>query len=193
MKSNQTKKALAEALKQLLTRKPINKITINDITEQCGISRMTFYYHFKDIYDLVEWTLEEATQQIIGENRYADNWQQGFLDLLKEVKENQKLYMNVYRSMDREAIERYLLKKVEPLLMPVVEKEAAGMGISPEGKRVVAIFYTYAFIGVVLDWISKGMPLTPQQVVTLTAAVVQGDFRNSLQNLKNLDISRFNA
>ncbi len=193
MKSNQTKKALAEALKQLLTRKPINKITINDITEQCGISRMTFYYHFKDIYDLAEWTLEEATQQIIGENRYADNWQQGFLDLLKEVKENQKLYMNVYRSMDREAIERYLLKKVEPLLMPVVEKEAAGMGISPEGKRVVAIFYTYAFIGVVLDWISKGMPLTPQQVVTLTAAVVQGDFRNSLQNLKNLDISRFNA
>ncbi len=193
MKSNQTKKALAEALKQLLTRKPINKITINDITEQCGISRMTFYYHFKDIYDLAEWTLEEATQQIIGENRYADNWQQGFLDLLKEVKDNQKLYMNVYRSMDREAIERYLLKKVEPLLMPVVEKEAAGMGISPEGKRVVAIFYTYAFIGVVLDWISKGMPLTPQQVVTLTAAVVQGDFRNSLQNLKNLDISRFNA
>jgi probable dihydroxyacetone kinase regulator len=193
MKSNQTKKALAEALKQLLTRKPINKITINDITEQCGISRMTFYYHFKDIYDLAEWTLEEATQQIIGENRYADNWQQGFLDLLKEVKENQKLYMNVYRSMDREAIERYLLKKVEPLLMPVVEKEAAGMGISPEGKRVVAIFYTYAFIGVVLDWISKGMPLTPQQVVTLTAAVVQGDFRNSLHNLKNLDISRYNA
>ena len=193
MKSNQTKKALAEALKQLLTRKPINKITINDITEQCGISRITFYYHFKDIYDLAEWTLEEATQQIIGENRYADNWQQGFLDLLKEVKDNQKLYMNVYRSMDREAIERYLLKKVEPLLMPVVEKEAAGMGISPEGKRVVAIFYTYAFIGVVLDWISKGMPLTPQQVVTLTAAVVQGDFRNSLQNLKNLDISRFNA
>ncbi len=193
MKSNQTKKALAEALKQLLTRKPINKITINDITEQCGISRITFYYHFKDIYDLAEWTLEEAIQQIIGENRYADNWQQGFLDLLKEVKDNQKLYMNVYRSMDREAIERYLLKKVEPLLMPVVEKEAAGMGISPEGKRVVAIFYTYAFIGVVLDWISKGMPLTPQQVVTLTAAVVQGDFRNSLQNLKNLDISRFNA
>ena len=193
MKSNQTKKALAEALKQLLTRKPINKITINDITDQCGISHMTFYYHFKDIYDLAEWTLEEATQQIIGENRYADNWQQGFLDLLKEVKDNQKLYMNVYRSMDREAIERYLLKKVEPLLMPVVEKEAAGMGISPEGKRVVAIFYTYAFIGVVLDWISKGMPLTPQQVVTLTAAVVQGDFRNSLQNLKNLDISRFNA
>lgn len=193
MKSNQTKKALAEALKQLLTRKPINKITINDITEQCGISRMTFYYHFKDIYDLAEWTLEEATQQIIGENRYADNWQQGFLDLLKEVKDNQNLYMNVYRSMDREASERYLLKKVEPLLMPVVEKEAAGMGISPEGKRVVAIFYTYAFIGVVLDWISKGMPLTPQQVVTLTAAVVQGDFRNSLQNLKNLDISRFNA
>ena len=52
MKSYATKQALANALKQLLQKKQITKITINDITETCGISRMTFYYHFKDIYDL---------------------------------------------------------------------------------------------------------------------------------------------
>ena len=50
-----TKRALEDSLKHLLLQKPLNKITINDIAEDCGINRMTFYYHFKDIYDLVEW------------------------------------------------------------------------------------------------------------------------------------------
>ena len=57
-----TKQAIAESLKHLLLRKPITKITINDITEDCGISRMTFYYHFNDIYDLVEWVCAEEAR-----------------------------------------------------------------------------------------------------------------------------------
>ena len=56
-----TKRALENALKTLLLKKPLNKITISDVTEECGVNRMTFYYHFKDIYDLVEWCcLEDA-------------------------------------------------------------------------------------------------------------------------------------
>ena len=50
--ANTTKLALEASLKELLRTKPIDKITINDLTEHCGISRMAFYYHFKDIYDL---------------------------------------------------------------------------------------------------------------------------------------------
>lgn len=49
-----TKKALADSLKDLLRTRPLSKVTIADITEGCGINRMTFYYHFRDIYDLVE-------------------------------------------------------------------------------------------------------------------------------------------
>ncbi|MBS6472445.1 MAG: TetR family transcriptional regulator C-terminal domain-containing protein [[Eubacterium] siraeum] len=58
--SEVTKKALEQSLKNLLLKKPLTKITINDITEDCGINRMTFYYHFKDIYDLVEWSCLEG-------------------------------------------------------------------------------------------------------------------------------------
>ena len=59
-----TKYALENSLKKLLLQKPLNKITINDITEDCGINRMTFYYHFRDIYDLVEWVcLEDAKRR----------------------------------------------------------------------------------------------------------------------------------
>ena len=56
--SDTTKRALETSLKNLLLKKPVYKITINDITEDCGVNRATFYYHFKDIYDLIEWSCE---------------------------------------------------------------------------------------------------------------------------------------
>ena len=57
--SDITKRALEASLKKMLLKKPVTKITINDITEDCGVNRATFYYHFKDIYDLIEWSCEE--------------------------------------------------------------------------------------------------------------------------------------
>ena len=63
--SQVTKRALEQSLKNLLLKKPLTKITVNDIAEDCGINRMTFYYHFKDIYDLVEWScLEDARKAL---------------------------------------------------------------------------------------------------------------------------------
>ena len=60
--SQVTKRALEASLKNLLLQKPLSKITISDITEDCGINRMTFYYHFKDIYDLVRRTPARRSQ-----------------------------------------------------------------------------------------------------------------------------------
>ena len=57
--SNRTKQALEASLKKLLLQKPLDKITIQDLPHRSGISRMAFYYHFKDIYDLVEWVCRE--------------------------------------------------------------------------------------------------------------------------------------
>ena len=65
--SQMTKRALEASLKKLLLQKPLNKITISDIAEDCGISRMTFYYHFKDIYDLVEWACVEDAARALAE------------------------------------------------------------------------------------------------------------------------------
>ncbi len=65
--ANTTKLALEASLKELLRTKPIDRITINDLTEDCGISRMAFYYHFKDIYDLIEWAcLEDGKRALQG-------------------------------------------------------------------------------------------------------------------------------
>ena len=187
MKNDTTKQALSNALKQLLQKKQITKITINDIAEACGISRMTFYYHFKDIYDLADWTLQETLHTAIADNRTHDNWQQGFLNLLDVLKAHQPLILNVYRAIDREQVERYMRREVEALLLPVVEEQAAGLQISEKGKHMVAIFYTYAFMGIVLEWIQRNMQASPQEVADTTAAMIHSGFRNSLENMSKYE------
>ena len=87
--SEVTKRALEQSLKNLLSKKPITKITINDIAEDCGINRMTFYYHFKDIYDLVEWScLEDAKKAL--EEKHRDEMQQLLVAVTQE-KDEEKL------------------------------------------------------------------------------------------------------
>ena len=65
-------------MKELLKKKPFDKITIADLTEDCGISRMAFYYHFKDIYDLVEWACVEDGKKALRDKKTYDTWQEGF-------------------------------------------------------------------------------------------------------------------
>ena len=102
--SQTTKRALEASLKNLLLQKPLNKITISDIAEDCGISRMTFYYHFKDIYDLVEWSCaEDAARALEGKKTYA-TWQEGFLNIFHAVQANRPFIMNVYHAVSRERI-----------------------------------------------------------------------------------------
>ena len=76
-----TELALVQALKNLLSVKPLNKITISDITNECGINRMTFYYHFQDIYDLAEWACIQEMDKVLQQNKTHDTWQEGVLHI----------------------------------------------------------------------------------------------------------------
>ena len=103
--NNITKNALEESLKKFLLQKPLDKITISDLTTDCGISRMAFYYHFKDIYDLVEWScIEDASRALQGKKTY-DTWQEGLQQIFEAVLENKPFILNVYRSVKREQVE----------------------------------------------------------------------------------------
>lgn len=175
-----TKQALASSLKHLLLQKPLNKITINDIAEDCGISRMTFYYHFRDIFDLVEWVcVEDAARALDGKRTY-DTWQAGFLNIFHAVKENSPFVLNVYRSVSRERVEQYLNPLVHSLILSVVEEKSSGMAISESDKKFIAKFYEYAFIGIMLEWIDNGMREDAAVIVERTSQLVHGNVLRAL-------------
>ena len=178
-----TKRALAESLKKLLLEKPLDRITVSDITEDCGVSRMTFYYHFKDVYDLIEWTwLQEAERALDGQKTY-DTWQQGFLQIFQLVQENRAFVMNLYHSISREQVERYLYRLTYQLLIGVVEEKSAGMSVRDEDKKFIADFYKYAFVGLMLDWIRGGMKGEPQVLIDRLSVLIRGGCGESAQPL----------
>ena len=86
--SQVTKRALEASLKKLLLERPLDKITVTDIAEDCGINRMTFYYHFRDIYDLVEWACQEDARRILDGKRTYTTWQEGFRRILDGLIDN---------------------------------------------------------------------------------------------------------
>ena len=172
--SQVTKRALEQSLKNLLLKKPLNKITVADIADDCGINRMTFYYHFKDIYDLVEWSCLEDAKRALDEKKTYDTWQQGLLQIFEAVQENKPSIMNVYRCVHAEQVEKYLQPLVDGLLLGVLEEESRGMTIRDEDKQFIAQVYSYIFIGLMLDWIKNNMREDPRQIVERLARLIKG-------------------
>lgn len=180
--SNMTKYALEESLKKLMLKKPLDKITINDLALDCGISRMAFYYHFKDIYDLVEWAcLEDATKALQGKKTY-DTWQEGLLQIFEVVLENKPFIMNAYHALSREQIENYLLKLTHDLLIGVVEEKAEGSGLTEKEKAFIADFYKYSFVGIMLDWIRRDMKEDYREIAENISTTLYGNIANSIHN-----------
>ena len=173
--SNVTKRALEQSLKNLLLKKPLTKITIGDITEDCGINRMTFYYHFKDIYDLVEWACLEDARRALDEKKTYDTWQQGLLQIFEAVQENKPFILNVYRCVQ---------PLVDQLLLDVIDEEASGMTLRDEDKQFIAKVYAYIFIGVMLDWIKNDMRENPQEIVSRLGKLLQGSVTAAISRFR---------
>lgn len=184
MPSQLTKRALEESLKRLLLTKPLNKITIADITSDCGISRMTFYYHFQDIYDLVEWACEEDAARAIAGNKTADTWQTGLLDTFLALRENKSFIASIYHDMSREQVERFLVPVVSDLVKSVVDEHAARRHVREQDRDFIARFFAHALIGTVLDWIARDMRDDPQQLVQRVATIADGAIETALDRLE---------
>ena len=182
MPNNSTKLALEASLKNLLLKKPVDKITITDLTNDCGITRMAFYYHFKDIYDLVEWSCyEDASRALHGKKTY-ETWQEGLMQIFEAVMENKPFIMNVYHALSREQIENYLFRLTRDLIMNVIKECSKGMNITVSEQSFIADFYKYSFVGVMLDWIKKGMKENYHEIVNDICITMSGNIKNSLQN-----------
>lgn len=83
-----TKKAIAASLKKIMEKKPLDKITVREIIEDCGINRKTFYYHFRDIYHLIKWIFEEEAIEVVKQYDLIVNYYDAIQFVLDYVEKN---------------------------------------------------------------------------------------------------------
>ncbi|QHQ61775.1 TetR family transcriptional regulator [Anaerocolumna sedimenticola] len=175
------KEVLAESLKKMLEKKTLKSITVKDLVKDCGISRQAFYYHFNDIFELVEWIFVEEASKALADNRNIDNWQQGYCHVLKNMRDNKALVVNVYRSISREYLETFMYKVLHDVIYPVVEEQSAGMNVDVKHKEFIAHFYSLAVVAMGLDWVRGGMKEEPEDIAEQVAILVKGDFKKALR------------
>lgn len=181
----QTKKVLFESFKCLLLEKPFSKITIKDITEKSNINRMTFYYHFKDVYDLVEWGCLYEAQKVINKSEIGyDNWQDALMKAFELLLENKAFVMNVFHSVSQEYIVLILSKLNKGVITQVVNAQCIDH-ISDKDKNFIIQFYSYAIIGVLLDWINEDMIEDPKDIIERLCKLIEGQLVRALPNFAN--------
>lgn len=150
-----TKKALAQSLRNLLTKRTLDKITVKDIVDDCGVNRQTFYYHFHDIYDLLEWIFEDMVETMVTEQTERVDWTCGIDRLVAKMLEERRLVLNAYHSVSHEAVSRFIQRWLKPFIVNVVERESEGMHITQEDKDFVAELFTMGTTGFLTEWIEN--------------------------------------
>jgi probable dihydroxyacetone kinase regulator len=182
--SDITKQALAQSLKTLMNTTPLAKITINDIVRECKVNRRTFYYHFQDIYALLEWIFKNEVTNVIAENKTYKTWQEGFLRIFHYLDGNRKMVLNTYNSIGREQLETHLYSAVYNLVLNVVNEITLGTEVSEKGKVFVVNFYKVALVGLLLEWIRNDMEENPEQIIDNLNKIISGDTHKALLEWK---------
>ena len=103
-----TKEIIARTFTELLDEKPMSKITVKDIVEHCGVNRNTFYYHFRDIPDVVEFILKKKWDEILEAPQERTSITECVEEMAALIRENRKIMLNVYRSVKRDTFLIYL-------------------------------------------------------------------------------------
>ena len=152
-----TKKAIATSFKKLMLTRNLDNITITEVSNETGINRQTFYYHFKDIYDLVEWIYKDEALNSISSFKTYDTWQEGYLKIFNYVFLNKEFTLKCYNSRGRDLLESFLFNATYNLLRDVIDEVVCDRPVLGSVLDFISRFYSYGFIGVVIEWIKKDL------------------------------------
>jgi AcrR family transcriptional regulator len=157
-KSNLTKHVLSMALKSKLKEKELDQITVTELTDLCGLNRQTFYYHFGDLYELFEWTMDLELMRFYTDFDLKKFAEQTFVDaFLETLYENKNAILNIYGSLEHIRLRRYFFQAFYPL----IENHLAGV-LKKDEKRdgnfvFMVNFFTDGLTALFLNWFGNAM------------------------------------
>lgn len=161
------KRALAESLKKSMREKPFSKITINDIVNDCGVNRKTFYYHFEDIYALLKWMLEQETVEVVKSFDLLMNAEDAVTFVVDYVNANRHILSCAYDAIGREEMRRFFYSDFIDMVSTVIDGAEADAHVKADAdfKRFLADFYTEAIAGSLINLCNADFPYARETAV----------------------------
>ncbi|MDO5294195.1 MAG: TetR-like C-terminal domain-containing protein [bacterium] len=176
-----TKNAIRSSFLEQLRTKSLDKVTVKDLVESCEINRNTFYYYYKDIYDLLEDVFELETEKVMEEKQPCDTFYEEYLRCATMILGYKEAIRNIYESKSKPVLEKYIETITRYLVRRFVEKEAKGLTIEEEDLQYICDFYSFSIIGTTLHWIDQGMPPYREDLIKRCAQAFEVTIDDMLQ------------
>ncbi|MCM1026621.1 MAG: TetR/AcrR family transcriptional regulator [Roseburia sp.] len=155
--ANFTKKAIKDTFIRMLDEKPLSRITVKDIVEECGVNRNSFYYHFQDIPALLDEIVTEDADQIIAEYQTIDSAETCLTAALEFARKNRRAILHIYQSVNRDIFEQHLWKVCEHVVSAYSDVMFAGKPVKDTDREVILHYYKGVCFGIVMEWMNTGM------------------------------------
>ena len=179
-----TRQAIMYSTLKLLQVKPIDKITVRDICDQCELTRNTFYYYFSDIYEMVEELLKFETDKSLSEQQEFDSLYDAYLQKYHLVLEYKNAVYHLYNSKNRDMILRYLYDITEDFVGKYVRNEVRGHHLSEDDIHFITRFYSGSMIGSILRWLQEGMKDSQEEIIYKISMAYQATIQTLIQQIE---------
>ena len=182
-----TRKAIMDSTFKLASKRPLNKIKVRDIVNDCGLTRNTFYYYFRDVYDVLDIALCEKISKVTTEDgRWHD---ESFFKFAAFLFKHKAIFRNVYSAMGDKKMRPYFYDKIHEIVMSYVRGEAEGLDADETDLMIIAIFYEEALRGLLLRWLRGETPKNISDDIIEMAEKIRiifaGQARTAIENSVN--------
>lgn len=148
-----TQKAILSTFEQMLEEMPFEKITVSALVRRCEISSNTFYYHYSDIYDLLDvWLRGELSTYANGKPPY-DDWKYAAKAFLTDCMDHSTIIYHIFNSVSRDRMERFVFTLGADVFYRLVSQRAASHTVPEEKLREIADVCRYSFAGLFLRFV----------------------------------------
>ena len=163
-KGELTKRNIANAFKSLMETNDFESITITDITNECDLNRLTFYYHFNDKSDLLSWIFYDDIIRPVKENISAENWRERLMMVLSEMYKRKDFYKEIV-TYDRLDVWKYMFEAAGDIMRETVKAKAKAREceLSEQDIGLISYFFAFGISGTIYDWAAEGMKKTPEE------------------------------
>lgn len=150
-----TKKLLSDSLKKLLNKKTLKKITVKDVVTECGLTRQTFYYHFQDMYELLDWTFSDIVKTALNGSE-GSNREESYKNLFLYIQENKSLFISTLKCIGREHFENAIYPQLFAYNKDYIIKLSFDKGKNIPKKKIdlLANLQTISLISILISWLN---------------------------------------
>jgi AcrR family transcriptional regulator len=162
-KAIQTKRSLVAAFRKLIAADSYDRITVSAIASTCGVNRQMFYYHFRDIYDLTAWMVEDETNVIM--KSFGDDWERAYIRLLELLRADRVVIIRMIRSVDMLSIYRLLKKQSQSLMSLAIKQLSMRSELPTHDLGLLLEFYAAGLTEVAIRRLEEGRKESPEELL----------------------------